>query len=190
MIAAVVLAAGASRRLGQPKQLVELAGEALLRRAVRQALEAGFGPVIVVLPADHAAYLPALEGLAVQVCPNLHSAEGMGASIRAGVAALPASAEGVLLLTVDQVAVDVTLLRRLAAAFAGGERPVASAYEGLLGVPALFPKHAFPTLLASHGDHGAKALLAGAVAVPFPRGGEDLDTPEDLIQFKAKPPRR
>lgn len=183
MIAAVVLAAGASRRLGQPKQLVELAGEALLRRVVRLALEAGFGPVVVVLPGNPAPYLASLEGLAVQVCPNPQAAEGMGASIRAGVAALPVTTEGVLLLTVDQVAVDAALLRRLAEAFEGGGRAVACAYDGRLGIPAIFPWSAFPGLLTCKGDQGARALLAGAVAVPFPRGGEDLDTPEDLARF-------
>jgi len=65
VIAAIVLAAGASRRLGQPKQLVALAGEALLRRAVRMALEAGCGPVIPVLPREHGRFLAVLEGLAV-----------------------------------------------------------------------------------------------------------------------------
>ena len=183
MIAAVVLAAGASRRLGQPKQLVQLAGEALLRRAARQALEAGCSPVIAVLPGQPGAYLPALEGLAVQVCPNAHSAEGMGASIRAGVAALPAAATAVLLLTVDQVAVDTDLLRGLIQAHRDRGGAVASAYAGRLGVPALFPREAFPKLLASEGDRGARDLLAGAAAVPFPRGGEDLDTPEDLLRF-------
>lgn len=183
MIAAVVLAAGASRRLGQPKQLVELAGEALLRRVARMALETGFGPVIVVLPGDHASYLPALEGLAVQVCPNLQAAEGVGASIRAGVAALPSRASGVLLLTVDQVALDTTVLKRLGEAFGAGDHPVASAYEGRIGIPAIFPRGSFQDLLSLKGDQGARALLGGATPVPFPRGGEDLDTPEDLARF-------
>ncbi|HJV23688.1 MAG TPA: nucleotidyltransferase family protein [Holophagaceae bacterium] len=181
MIAAIVLAAGASRRLGQPKQLVALAGEALLRRAVRMALEAGCGAVIPVLPREHDRYLAVLEGLAVSPCINLQAEEGMGASIRAGAGALPAEAEGALLMTVDQVAVDAQLLRRLMAAWRQEpHRPAGCVYEGHVGIPALFPRSRFPGLRACKGDQGAKGLLGGALHVPFPRGGEDLDTPEDL----------
>ena len=184
MIAAIVLAAGASRRLGQPKQLVQLAGEALLRRAVRMALETCCGPVLAVLPTEHARYLAVLEGLDVMPCPNPEADEGMGASIRLGAKALPASAEGVLLMTVDQVAVDSELLRRLVAAWRlDPSRPAGCAYEGRIGIPAIFPRSQFPRLLACKGDNGAKGLLNGATHVTFPRGGDDIDTPEDLARF-------
>ncbi|HJV91123.1 MAG TPA: nucleotidyltransferase family protein [Holophagaceae bacterium] len=184
MIAAIVLAAGASRRLGQPKQLVALAGEALLRRAVRMALEAGCGAVIPVLPREHARYLAVLEGLEVSPCINLQAEEGMGASLRAGADALPGAAEGALVMTVDQVAVDTALLRRLLAAWrTEPHRPAGCAYDGQVGIPALFPRSHFPGLRACRGDQGARGLLGGALHVPFPRGGEDLDTPEDLQRF-------
>lgn len=184
MIAAIVLAAGASRRLGQPKQLVTVAGEALLRRAVRMALEAGCNPVIPVLPKEHARFLAVLEGLEVSPCINLQADEGMGASIRAGAGALPADAEGALLMTVDQVAVDTNLLRRLVAAWRLDPLRVAGcAYEGRIGIPALFPRSLFPELLACKGENGAKGLLGEPLHVAFPRGGDDLDTPEDLARF-------
>ncbi len=184
MIAAIVLAAGASRRLGQPKQLVALAGEALLRRAVRMALEAGCGPVIPVLPREHGRFLAVLEGLAVSPCINLQAEEGMGASIRAGAGALPEGVEGALVMTVDQVAVDTDLLRRLVAAWRlDPERAAGCAYEGRVGIPALFPRRLFESLRACKGDHGAKGLLSGALHVAFPRGADDLDTPEDLARF-------
>lgn len=184
MIAAVVLAAGASRRLGQPKQLVELAGEALLRRAVRMALEAGCRPVVAVVPPEHTRLAAVLEGLEVQLCVNPDAAEGMGASIRAGVGALPDSADAVLLLTVDQVAVDTALLRRLLAAYPTGEGALASAYEDQVGIPAVFPVRLFPALRRCKGDKGARDLLKGARTLAFPRGGEDLDTPEDLARLR------
>ncbi|MBI3132564.1 MAG: nucleotidyltransferase family protein [Acidobacteria bacterium] len=184
MIAAIVLAAGASRRLGQPKQLVAVAGEALLRKAVRMALEAGCSPVIPVLPTEHDRFLAVLQGLEVSPCINLQADEGMGASIRAGAFALPAGAEGALLMAVDQVAVDTDLLRRLVAAWRlDPRRPAGCAYEGRIGIPALFPKSLFPGLQACNGESGAKGLLGGALHVAFPRGGDDLDTPEDLARF-------
>ncbi len=184
MIAAVVLAAGASRRLGQPKQLVELAGEALLRRAVRMALEAGCRPVVAVVPPEHARLDAVLEGLEVQRCVNPDAAEGMGASIRVGVGALPDPVEAVLLLTVDQVAVDPGLLGRLLTAYRSGTGTLACAYEGQVGIPAIFPRSAFPDLRRCRGDRGARDLLKGARALAFPRGGEDLDTPEDLARLR------
>jgi molybdenum cofactor cytidylyltransferase len=184
VIAAIVLAAGASRRLGQPKQLVALAGEALLRRAVRMALEAGCGPVIAVLPREHDRFLAVLEGLDFLPCPNPQADEGMGASIRAGANVLPQEALGALLMTVDQVAVDTQLLRRLVAAWRQEPgRSAACAYEGRIGIPAIFPRALFPGLKACKGDAGAKGLLSDASSVQFPRGGDDLDTPEDLARF-------
>ncbi len=184
MIAAIVLAAGASRRLGQPKQLVALAGEPLLRRAARMALEAGCDPVIVVLPRDPRPYLEALDGLDVIPCPNPRADAGMGTSIRAGAGALPPGAEAALVLVVDQIAVDSDLLRRLVASWRlEPQRPAACAYEGRLGIPAIFPQGLFPELQTCDGDVGAKGLLGGATGIAFPRGGDDLDTPEDLARF-------
>lgn len=180
-VAAVLLAAGASRRLGRPKQLVDLAGEAMVRRAARLCLQAGLAPVLVVVGCAADEVAAALEGLGVSVVPNPDWPEGMAASLRAGVAALPPDCPAVLLLPCDQPALSADLLAALAAAHeADRSATVASAYGGGLGVPALFPRARFPEFTALRGDRGAKALLAGAVAVPFPGGEVDLDTPEDL----------
>ncbi len=183
MIAAVILAAGAGRRMGGPKAQLRVEGDTLLRRATRVALEAGCAPVVAVVGDGDPG--PGVEG--VQVLPNPQAAEGMASSLRAGLAALPLEAEAVLILTVDQVEVDTILLKRLLAlAAADPARPAACAYEGTLGVPAVLPRRLFPDLLALHGDRGAKAILLReqAAALPFPGGAADLDTPADLKRLR------
>ena len=179
--AAVVLAAGASRRLGRPKQLLELEGEAMVRRAARLCLESGFDPVLVVLGSSAPQVEAALDGLAVRCVANPEWPEGVAASIRAGIAALPTDAGGVLLLPCDQPALSVDLLQVFMRAHAESPGSIlASAYAGGAGVPALFPGSRFAELAALRGDRGAKALLEGAERIPFADGGFDLDSEEDL----------
>jgi len=181
-IPAVILAAGASRRLGRPKQLVELDGESLLRRICRTALTA-CKPVRVVLGSGAEAMAATLAGLPVETVLNEAWEEGMGTSIRAGVQALPAAASGVLLLLCDQPEVDAALLAELGRRHrAESDAVIACAYGGVQGTPALFPARCFPALEALGGDQGARGLLRGAtvVAVPFPGGVKDVDRPEDL----------
>jgi len=179
---AVILAAGASRRLGWPKQLVEFDGESMLRRTVRAAL-AHCAPVLVVVGCQGEAMAAHLAGLAVTVVRNPDWEEGMAASIRAGLAALPAAAEGALFLVCDQPAVDAALIAELLAAHA--RRPgavVACGYGGVRGIPSWLPARCFPDLARLRGDRGARGLLQGAdvEVVPFPGGAVDLDRPEDL----------
>ncbi len=179
---AIVLAAGAGRRMGGPKALLEVGGETLLRRAVRVAVEAGCTPVLAVV----GAWDPCLADLEARTVPNPDASDGMASSIRAGVAALPEEAEAALLLAVDQPAVDAALLRQLADLHRREPiRPAACAYAGTLGIPAILPRRLFPELLALRGDRGAKALLfrEDAAALPFPEGARDLDRPEDLLRL-------
>lgn len=183
MIPAIILAAGAGRRMGGPKALLPVAGGTLLQRIVRTALGAGCHPVIAVV----GDWDPGPLEPGVTLVHNRAAAEGMASSIRAGTAALPATSAAALLLAVDQPAVDVDLLRRLLAlAGAAPERPAACAYGGSLGIPAVLPRHLFPDLLALRGDRGAKAILQreNATTLPFPEGESDLDTPEDLDRIR------
>ena len=184
--AVILLAAGASRRLGRPKQLVAWQGEPLLRRAARMALEAGFWPLRVVLGAEAEACREALSGLKVQVVLNPGWEEGMGSSIRAGMADLPPDVDAALLLTCDQPALDGPLLTRILSAHgAHPERLVACGYGGIRGIPALFPRRLFPELEALGGDRGARGLLGetDVLEIPFPGGELDLDTPGDLERW-------
>ncbi len=174
-VAAVVLAAGESKRLGEPKQLVRLGTETLLERAVRVGQEAGCSPVIVVLGASAASIEAECEfGDAVLVV-NDDWAEGMGSSIRAGVSALP-DADACVVMTCDMPAVTAAHLQLL---MVSGE-VTASTYAGRRGVPTYFPSAAFPLLMELHGDAGARDLLRSARCVELVGGELDIDTEEDL----------
>ena len=182
---AVVLAAGASRRLGEPKQLALVGGERLLERAVRVAGEAGCAPVVVVLGARAAEIEQAcgLEG--ARVLRNADWAEGMASSIRVGVAALTGSVDAVVVLGCDQPAVTPEHLRALMAGVAAGS-VTASAYAGRRGIPACFAADAFVELLALTGDKGARDLLQTARAVELVDGELDVDTVESLSEARAR----
>jgi molybdenum cofactor cytidylyltransferase len=179
MTAAIVLAAGASTRLGEPKQLVMLGGETLLERAVRVAREAGCAPVLVVVGASFPEVLAYNKlGDAIQVINNTWQ-KGMATSIERGVRTLgivAKDADGVVLMTCDQPAVTPEHLRALAAT----GQVIASAYAGRRGVPAYFPSSSFPALLNLQGDAGARELLREAATVDLAGGELDVDTAADL----------
>jgi len=183
VIPALILAAGSGRRMGGPKALLVVDGEPLLQRTVRIALAAGCTRVFAVV----GDWDPGRLDPQVQVIRNPEASEGMASSLRRGVGALPKSSQAVLVLAVDQPAVDALLIRQLLQLHASqmGTTPVACAYGGSLGIPAILPARFFPELLALTGDRGAKPILLreNAPAIPFPGGAWDLDTPEDLARF-------
>ncbi|MBL0313088.1 MAG: nucleotidyltransferase family protein [Holophagaceae bacterium] len=184
-IAAVILAAGASRRMGRPKQLLELDGESLVHRAARIALQAGCDPAIVVLGHHAEAVGAALSGLPCAKTINMDWAEGMASSIRTGIAAVPQHATAALLLACDQPAVDADFLRTLIKEYRlEPERIAAASYAGAVGIPALFPRRCFEALKGLAGDRGARALLEDADVLSLPLlGGEmDIDT---IIDYEA-----
>lgn len=179
MIAAVVLAAGASTRLGEPKQLIVINGETLLERAVRTAREAGCVPVVVVLGANAERIREQCDlGDAVAVV-NEAWEEGMASSIRIGVDALY-GAEGVVLMTCDQPAVTADHLRTLM----GSGEVTASAYAGRRGVPAYFPANSVSELMQLRGDAGARELVRSAAAVELAGGELDVDTDRELARAR------
>jgi CTP:molybdopterin cytidylyltransferase MocA len=187
MIAAVVLAAGASTRLGEPKQLAKLAGETLLERAVRTAREAGCRPVVVVLGAEQERVRAGCSLGDAVTAVNDEWREGMASSIRVGIATLQSltnarAVRGAVVMTCDQPAVTAAHLRALMAA--GAVR--ASGYAGRRGVPAYFPAAAFAELMALRGDAGARELLRAAAAIELPGGELDVDTAAELAEARRR----
>jgi CTP:molybdopterin cytidylyltransferase MocA len=181
--AAIILAAGASRRLGRPKQLVEYKGETLIARAVRIAREAGLDPVTVVLGAEREAVRAAVQNEPAVIVENDAWTEGIASSIRAGLKALGPEVAGALMMPCDQPRLSAEHLSRMVGSFAG-DAIVASTYAGVRGVPAVFPREAWGELMKLSGDVGARRLLLDpawpVVEVAFEGGEVDIDAPEDL----------
>jgi CTP:molybdopterin cytidylyltransferase MocA len=185
-IGAAVLAAGASRRLGRPKQLVSVDGQQLVRRMAEAALQSGCQPVTVVLGAHAAEVRAAVAGLPLICLSNPAWPEGMGSSVRVATEwASGAALDALMLVLVDQLRLSSGHLDALRAASDQGRRIAASAYQGVLGVPAIFPRRFFPALQALKGDSGARQLLRGnfpVTAVSWPEGTYDLDRLTDLVR--------
>ena len=192
----VILAAGASTRMGTPKQLLAVGGQSLLARAVETSLAAPVWPVVVVLGANAEQVRPLLARLPVLVTENPAWAEGMASSIRAGVGTLQQFSrrlEGVVLALCDQPGFSPTVINRLIAAQrAGGKSIAAARYAGHLGAPALFLRKHFDALTHLTGEEGARALFKdepGCVeAVDLPELATDLDTPADVAAFQHRSP--
>ena len=192
-VGAVILAAGASARMGRPKQALEFRGQTLLRRAVLAALEAGCRPVIVVTGAHSAASREQLRGLGVREAENDRWESGMGSSVAAGIRALveaDAEVAAAVLMVCDQPFVSASVLAELVAAHRSTGKPiVASRYGGGCGVPALFGRGLFEELAELGASGGAKAVIhrhsSEAHLVDFALGEVDVDTPEDLAWLSS-----
>jgi molybdenum cofactor cytidylyltransferase len=187
-VTALVLAAGASSRMGSPKALLRWQGTTLLRHVASVALESACDEVVVVLGSESERLRRELGDLPVHIAETQQWREGMSASLRAGVEAATLQAPGcgaLLVLLVDQPHVSPQLIEKLLAARSRTGLPMAAcAYSDTLGPPALFDRSLFPALLELTGDRGAKSLLlrdpADVAPVSFPEGARDLDTPADL----------
>jgi len=183
----VILAAGASTRMGQPKQLLELGGATLLGRAVAAALASPAWPVVVVLGAHAEKIRPTLALHPVIITENPAWSEGLASSIRAGVATLEQFSRdlGAAVITLcDQPAFSTETLAQLVAAQRDTGRSIAATrYAHRHGAPALFLRSHFPTLTQLTGEVGARELLNGDPAtiasVDLPALTRDIDTPED-----------
>jgi molybdenum cofactor cytidylyltransferase len=189
----VILAAGASTRLGRPKQLLPWQGKTLLQHAVQCALTITTQPVVVT--GSNADQLVAgLNQNQVQIVFNPEWQQGIASSIHCGLQALlnrTPTPDQVIFMVCDQPFVTAELLLELINERQNTHKTiVASAYGGTLGIPALFAAEMFPQLLDLDGDTGAKKVIMGhmedVASVPFPQGDFDIDTVKEYEELVNK----
>jgi molybdenum cofactor cytidylyltransferase len=184
----LILAAGASRRLGEPKQFVKYQGSSLIRRITSEAIRSAVGGVTVVTGFKGEAVQQEIKDTKARIFYNEEWEEGIGASIRNGLKFLhdaDPDLNAVLISMVDQPFVDAAHLQKLVNAY-DPSRPmiVASAYAGTFGVPVLVDSFYFDMLKGLKGDEGGKKIfvnyLKNIVEIPFIEGSIDIDEKEDL----------
>lgn len=188
--AGLLLAAGAGRRLGRPKATLELDGERLVDRGVRTLRDGGCSPVLVVAGAAQ------IEVIGAVVVPNPDWRDGMGSSLRAGLAALPPACPAVVIALVDQPLVTPAAVARLIAAYRAGAEIAAATYGGARRNPVLLRAEHFAGVAeAATGDQGARGYLRAHtdLITPVPcddiAAPDDIDTPDDLDAFNRRQPR-
>ncbi|MCW5909658.1 MAG: nucleotidyltransferase family protein [Cyclobacteriaceae bacterium] len=190
MIGIILLAAGNSSRLGQSKQLVNVGGVPLLRKTTLTALGTNL-PVVVVLGSNATAHQQVLQGIPARIVQNTNWNKGMGSSLKAGLAYLVnhyTEITGALILVCDQPYLTTGHLQKIISEFTESQSPiVASTYNNITGVPALFSKALFPELFKLADDEGARKVIQQLVqqtkTVDFENGEIDLDTPGDLLHL-------
>jgi CTP:molybdopterin cytidylyltransferase MocA len=191
-LAAIVLAAGGSTRLGEPKQLLRSAHEPLILRATRLAQRAIRGPVIVVLGAGRQRLQSLLRNrrVGINIVYNRHWSDGLAGSLKLGIARVPPQSAGALILLVDQARLLPTDLHRLVGRWQRRPgRPAAAFYRGRAGAPAVLPRRFFAAVETLQGDTGARHWLRqlGAVTpVDMPNAAFDVDTPADAAALAAR----
>ena len=182
--AVVILAAGASRRLGTPKQLLTLYGESLVNRTIRIALETHPKQTVLVHGHQAADIVASIKYSDVDCVTCTDWQNGMSASLRSGLQHVHAGCEGALILLCDQHHLNAPHLNRLCATWRQHpDHAIASAYANIAGVPALLPRSWFGRVSSIHGDQGARELLRqgdNVIRVAAPEMAQDIDTPQDL----------
>ncbi|MDF5708481.1 MAG: nucleotidyltransferase family protein [Nostoc sp. S4] len=189
-IAIMILAAGASTRMGTPKQLLLYQGRSFLQYIIEMAIASVCQPVVVILGANAEQIHPQIKQLPVKVVTNLDWACGMSSSIKSGIELLnnfSQKIEAVVITVCDQPFVSHQIINQLVNAYYSTKKPIiACEYAGTLGVPALF-NHNFFSELAALKDSGAKKVIHNNLnqvfSIPFPLGNIDIDTPKDYEQL-------
>jgi molybdenum cofactor cytidylyltransferase len=186
----LILAAGSSSRLGQPKQLVKFKGKTLIENVAEIALKIS-EEVLIVLGANSEMIGEQLSSLGdnVSTVYNPDWQEGMGTSIRLGIEILEKKSDVVIILLSDQPFISQELLQKMVQTFAKNQKPIVSCvYDDELGVPMLFDKTVFPSLLTLKGEKGAKSILAQfenkISTIDFKEGRIDIDKPEDMKKLR------
>jgi molybdenum cofactor cytidylyltransferase len=196
-VAAIILAAGSSSRMGQSKQLLAWKSETLLSHTVNIVNASKVDAVYVVLGANEQAHRNAITNSNVTILSNLAWAKGMGSSIKVAVNEVQQNplVDGVLLLVCDQPFLSTLHLNTMLEAFEKQKRSIiTSVYDRTNGVPVLFGKKHFAALMTIGDSEGAKKVISSAqeevIGIMFPEGSVDIDTPEEysLARKGATPP--
>lgn len=188
----MILAAGASTRMGTPKQLLAYQGCTLIRHMAEVAIASVCQPIAIVLGANAERIKPEISQLPLQIVENQQWQEGMSSSIRAGLKALLAmnpNLDAVAIALCDQPFVSPQTLNQLVEAYHLTGKPIiASEYSGTFGVPALFSGTLFAELMNLKSTEGAKKLIKRRIhevfSIPFPEGAIDIDTPKNYEQLQ------
>jgi molybdenum cofactor cytidylyltransferase len=189
MVSAVVLAAGASSRMGEQKLLLPLGGESIVRRTVRQVCDAGADEVLVIVGHEHERILKELEGLPVRHAVNERYKEGMGSSFRTAVEHL-GNSDAAMFALADQPFVSTRDYRQVIDAFLERSPAIVSVrYGDVTAPPHMFDKELFPELAQL--VHGARSVLERhsdrRIVLDFPAELlQDIDTPQDYEVAKAR----
>ena len=193
--AIIILAGGASMRMGRPKQLLTYGRSTLLRYAAEVAVASLCRPILIVLGAYASQLQREIDDLPIRSVINERWADGIGSSIQAGVETLTTydradRTEALVLMLCDQPYVTAAVIDDLVTAYHLNDKGIiASEYDGTLGVPALFGRGYFAELAALRGAAGAKQMIAAhssdVMPIPFPKGIADIDTPEDYRQLRS-----
>ncbi len=183
-IAIVLLAAGASTRLGRPKQLLSLNGVTLLRKTAEMASKSIAETVHVVLGYESERMKAELINLPVRIIENHQWQEGLSTSLCAGVKSLSERTEAAVILLCDQPKLSTVFINKIIETYIDTRAPlVTSRYAGTVGVPSLFDRQIFPELLSLNGDQGAKSIIERysktRMEIDFPGGNDDIDSAGD-----------
>jgi CTP:molybdopterin cytidylyltransferase MocA len=199
-VGGLLLAAGAGRRFGGPKALATLGGQSLLARGVGLLAATRCDPIVVVIGAEAERVRQELGipgGPAVEVVENASWAEGMSASLRAGLAALQGRCAAAVVALADQPLVSPVAVDRLIRAWEGGARVAVATYGGAPRNPVLLDAGLWCAVAAQAvGDEGARSFLRAnpslVTAVPCDDAGapDDVDTPDDLAAIEKSLSRR
>jgi molybdenum cofactor cytidylyltransferase len=192
-IGVILLAAGESSRLGQPKQLLVHDGKTLLQHSLEVANASVATPVVLVLGAKAGVIKNEIDGGDAVVVVNTEWEEGMASSIRIGIKTsveMSPLTEGMILMVCDQPYINASLLNELVAAHHNkGKAIVTCGYADTVGPPTLFHKSLFPELLRLRGDVGARSVLNKHLdeveVIAFPQGHLDIDTREDFKKLST-----
>ena len=187
----VILAAGASTRMGTPKQLLCYQERTLLRHTIEVAIASVCRPIVVVLGANAQLIRSDISQLSIQIVENLQWNKGMSSSIEVGIQELKTSSpelDAVIVTLCDQPFISTEIINQLALTYHSTNQPIiACEYAETLGVPALFSDRLFSELMTLIGDEGAKQIIKKhsqeVFNISFPEGATDIDTPKEYADL-------